>query len=233
MSRVLLADHDSKQRAFLGEQLSARGYSVNAVQNGDQALRLLLATQPDLALIASELPQLTGNQICRQLRESGGATPVVQLLADDRRQARVHALQAGADYAIACPVALDELLASMQALLRRNQGAAAVPSPNPSGESALEVRHGDLVVHLNHTAAERAGRDLGLTAREHALLVYLIRHRGSVCSRANILANVWGRPWESTNNLLDVYVGYLRRKLDQAGEEPMLRTVRGVGFILT
>jgi len=231
MSRVLLADSNHQQCVFLDEQLQARGYSVSVVHNGDQALRLLLATQPDLALIAAELPHLSGNQICRQLRESRQSTPVVQLLPSNRLDARVHALQAGADYALTCPVALEELLASMQALLRRSRPSATIPNTAPE-PSATELRHRDLVVQLSQPTAARSGRDLQLTAREHELLVYLMHNRGSVCSRASILAEVWGRPWQTTNNLLDVYIGYLRRKLDPPGQEPMLRTVRGVGFVL-
>ena len=231
MSRVLLADPDHTQRSFLADQLSATGYTVHAVGQGDQALQLLMATQPDLAVIAAELPRLSGNQICRQLRETGRPTPVVQLLPSDRREDRVQALQAGADYAIACPVAVDELLASMQTLLRRSRPAQA-HGVGLGSTDALQLQHRDLVVHLTHPAAERDGRTLQLTEREHELLVYLIRNRGSVCSRASILAEVWGRPWQTTNNLLDVYIGYLRRKLHGNDQPPMLRTVRGVGYIL-
>ena len=231
MSRVLLADPNSEQRSFLADQLSATGYSVKAVRQGDQALQLLMATQPDLAVVAAELPHFSGSQICRQLREAGRHTPVIQLLPCDRREDRVQALHAGADYAIACPVAVDELLASMQALLRRSRPTQA----SGIGQEAtlpLQIHHRDLVVHLTHPSAERAGRELQLTEREHELLVYLIRNRGNVCSRASILAEVWGRPWQTTNNLLDVYIGYLRRKLDKSAKSPMLRTVRGVGYIL-
>lgn len=232
MSKILLADNLSERRSILSNQLTTKGFSVNAVSQGTQALKLLLTNQPDLALIASDLPRLNANQICLQLRTAGNLTPVVQFLPHNRHEARVSALQAGADYALACPIAMDELLASIHALLRRSRRQAHLPSAPTMERSELELCHRDLVVHLSQPSAQRNGQDLRLTAKEHELLLHLIRNRGQVCKRSQILADVWGRSWQATDNLLDVYIGYLRKKLDLPGTQAMLRTVRGVGFIL-
>jgi DNA-binding response OmpR family regulator len=173
------------------------------------------------------MPDLNGRAVCARLRADGLRTPILILSARDEVADRVAGLQAGADDYLVKPFAVEELVARLQALLRR-AGEDAAEGPDPS--AAIEV--GDLVIDPAARTARRGGRDLELTRREFDLLETLARNAEIVMSRERLLELVWGYDWETDGNVVDVFVSYLRRKLEAEGESRVLQTVRGVGFTL-
>jgi DNA-binding response OmpR family regulator len=194
---------------------------VETAAGGREALEAVARRPPAVMVLDVTMPDLDGVSVLRRLRGEGVDVPVCILSARDDVDDRVAGLQAGADDYLVKPFALAELTARLHALLRR-RGADA--------SSALVV--GDLVVDPRRHIATRDGRDLDLTRREFALLETFARHAGQVLSRDQLLRQVWGYNFDVETNVVDVFVGYLRRKLEAAGEPRMLHTVRGVGWRL-
>ena len=188
---------------------------------GKDALESVARQPPAVIVLDVTMPDLDGVSVVRRLRAGGIDVPVCILSARDEVDDRVAGLQAGADDYLVKPFAIAELTARLQALLRR-RGA--------SGSGPLVV--GDVVVDARRHVATRAGRDLGLTRREFELLESFARHAGQVLSRDQLLRQVWGYNFDVETNVVDVFVGYVRRKLEVAGEPRMLHTVRGVGWRL-
>jgi len=194
---------------------------VETAAGGYEALDAVARRPPSVVVLDVTMPDLDGVKVVRRLRDEGNDVPVCILSARDDVKDRVAGLQAGADDYLVKPFALAELTARLQALLRRRGSDAP---------AALAV--GDLVVDPRRHVAARAGRDLDLTRREFELLESFARHAGQVLSRDQLLRQVWGYNFDVETNVVDVFVGYVRRKLESAGEPRMLHTVRGVGWRL-
>ena len=194
---------------------------METAAGGYEALDAVARRPPSVVVLDVTMPDLDGVKVVRRLRDEGNDVPVCILSARDDVEDRVAGLQAGADDYLVKPFALAELTARLQALLRRRGSDAP---------AALVV--GDLVVDPRRHVAARAGRDLDLTRREFELLESFARHAGQVLSRDQLLRQVWGYNFDVETNVVDVFVGYLRRKLESAGEPRILHTVRGVGWRL-
>jgi two-component system OmpR family response regulator len=215
--RILLVDDDPKLSRALAKGLRAHAYAVDVAADSDAALLRTAVYDYDVVLLDVMLPGQDGFAVCRALRKRGVAAPVLMLTARDAVGDRIRGLDAGADDYLPKPFDFGELLARIRALLRR---APAERDP--------ELRAGVLVVDPASHAVTLDGRAIELTAREFAVLEYLIRHPGEVVSRTELLEHVWDENFDGSTNVVDVYVGYLRRKL----RAPLIETVRGVGFRL-
>jgi two-component system response regulator MprA len=214
---VLLVDDDARILRMLERTLSAEGYAVDAVADGGAALARVERSVPDLIVLDVTMPGLDGLAVTRRLRARRLAVPILLLTARDALEERVAGLDAGADDYLVKPFEIEELMARVRAMLRRNH------LPNE------QLAHGDLTLDPEDGTARRAGRDLKLTRREAELLELLLRNARAVVSRDQALDEVWGGTGEAGANVVDRYVGYLRRKL---GDPPLIHTVRGLGFRL-
>ncbi len=218
---VLLVDDDAGIRRTVGAGLELEGFRVIPASGGRAGLAAAETMDPDVVLLDLAMPDLGGLEVLEQLRGRGDDVPVCVLSARDEVDDRVRGLQAGADDYVVKPFALEEVAARLHALLRRRPVGA---------DAALKV--GDLELVPAEQAARRAGRDLGLTRREYELLHLFARHPGEVLDRKRLHEDIWGYTWDPGTNVADVFVGYLRRKLEAADEPRLLHTVRGVGFVL-
>ncbi|MDX3616234.1 response regulator transcription factor [Streptomyces europaeiscabiei] len=230
--KILLVDDDGAVREGIGRLLRFEGYETVLAENGLVALDALRAPggEPDLVLMDVTMPGLDGLAATRRIRASGSTVPVMMITGRDAVGDRIVALDNGADDYLAKPFAPEELLARVRALLRRGQSLAlreVVPRL-----PADRLAYADVVMDLGSRAVTRAERPLALTRTEYALLEYLLRHPVKVHSRARIFREVWGFEFEPASNTLDVYVMYLRRKLEGRGEPRILHTVRGLGYTL-
>jgi two-component system OmpR family response regulator len=219
--RLLLVEDDEKLARAVARGLRHEGYAVDVAHDGDGALLQAGVWEYDAIVLDVMLPRRDGIRVCADLRDRGCWAPVLMVTARDQVPDRVRGLDAGADDYLSKPFAFDELLARLRALLRR------VPAERPA---RLEV--GDLVVDPARHEVTRAGIRVELTAREFAVLEYLVRHRGQAVTRARLLDHVWDENYVGSTNVVDVYVGYLRKKLEQPFDQPMIHTVRGVGWTL-
>ena len=218
---VLVVDDEESVREALERALRLEGFAVLTADGGRAALEVIRARPPAVIVLDVTMPDLDGVAVVRRLRADGLDVPVCILSARDDVEDRVRGLQAGADDYLVKPFALAELTARLHALLRRH---------GVSGDAPLVVD--ELVVDPRRRVATRAGRDLELTPREFALLEVFARHPGIALSREQLLTLVWGYAVEVETNVVDVFVGYLRRKLEAGGEPRLLQTVRGVGWAL-
>jgi len=215
--RILVVDDEPGVRDALDRALRMDGYRVQLAAGGREALDALAHEPPDAIVLDVLMPEPDGLEVCRRLRAAGDRTPVLMLTARDAVPDRVKGLDAGADDYLVKPFALEELGARLRALLRRH---------HPVGE---RLRYAGLDLDpAGHTVA-RDGRNVELTRTEFLLLELLLRHPRQVLTRAQIFEHVWGYDFGPTSNSLEVYVGYLRRKL---GEPRLIQTVRGVGYVL-
>jgi two-component system OmpR family response regulator len=219
--RLLVVDDDVKLSRAVGRGLRAEGYAVDVVDDGEAALMKAAVWDYDAIVLDVMLPRRDGFEVCRVLRERGCWAPVLMLTARGQVSDRIEGLDLGADDYLAKPFDFGELLARLRALTRR------APPERPS---RLEV--GDLVVDPATHEVRRLGESVELTAREFSVLEFLARHPGEVISRAKLLEHVWDENYLGSTNIVDQYVGALRRKLEQPFGRPLIRTVRGVGFRL-
>jgi two-component system response regulator MprA len=219
--RILVVDDDLAVRRSIDRALRLEGYDVVTVGTGTEALETLAQAPPDALILDLQLPDIDGLQVCRHMRSAGDDTPVLMLTARQEIDDRVQGLDAGADDYLIKPFALAELLARLRALLRRRF----------EGEGGL-LRVGDLTLDLSSREGSRGGREFTLTRIEFDLLEMFLRHPRQVLSREVLLEKVWGFDFDSGTNSLAVYVGYLRRKLEDGGEPRCIHTVRGVGYVL-
>ncbi len=221
--QLLVADDDPSVRQALERALRFEGYRVAQAADGADTLAQIAAKRPDLVLLDVMMPGISGLEACRRLRADGDRTPVLMLTARDALADRVAGLDAGADDYLVKPFALQELLARVRALLRRT-------SPLVGQEDVL--RAGDLTLNRRSRQVRRDGEAIELTRTEFDLLQTLLEHQGQVLSRGQLFEHVWGHDLDGSSNSLDVYIGYLRRKLE-AGQRPRLvHTVRGFGFVI-
>ena len=218
---VLVVEDDAAVRDSLIWALGQDGYAVETASNGHQALAAVDAREPDVIVLDVGLPGIDGLAVCRRYRADGRRTPVLILTARDAISDRVAGLDAGADDYLVKPFALAELLARLRALLRRTE---------PVGAAALQFA--DLVMEPSLVEVRRGARRIELTRTEYQLLELFLRHPRQVLTRAAIFTDVWGYDFGEGSNSLDVYIGYLRRKLEADGEPRLIQTVRGFGYAL-
>jgi two-component system OmpR family response regulator len=217
--RVLLVEDEIKMSRALRRGLEQEGYAVDTALDGHDGLHRAVEWDYDAIVLDVMLPGLDGVEVCRRLRQAGRWAPVLMLTARDGVADRISGLDAGADDYLVKPFAFDELLARLRAQVRR--GVRERPA-------VLAVA--DLVLDPAAHAATLSGRPLPLSTREFALLEFLMRHAGEVVRRSDILEHVWDYNYDGLSNVVDVYVGYLRRKLEQPSGQIRIRTVRGVGY---
>jgi len=222
--RILIVEDESRLADYLQKGLSENGYVVDTAKDGIEGRHLATEGDYDLVLLDVMLPGLNGFAVLKHLREQKKNTPVLMLTARDKVEDRVHGLQAGADDYLVKPFAFSELLARVQALLRR--GGAQ------NSQDALVLRLADLELDLASRKAFRGGRRLELTAKEFALLTLLLRRHGQILSRTTLAEQVWDMNYDSDTNVVEVAVRRLRAKLDDPFEKKLLHTVRGMGYVL-
>jgi DNA-binding response OmpR family regulator len=218
---VLLVDDDPAIRRAVSAGLELEGFTVVAASGGRAALEAAARVAPAVVLLDLSMPDLDGLEVLERLRAGGDHVPVCVLSARDEVDDRVAGLQAGADDYVVKPFALEEVVARLHALLRRR----------PAGADEVLVV-GDLRLDPRSRVARRGERELDLTRREFDLLSLLMRNPGEVLDRARLHEEVWGYTFDPQTNVADVFVGYVRRKLEQDGEPRVLHTVRGIGFVL-
>jgi DNA-binding response OmpR family regulator len=220
--RILVAEDERKVASFIRQGLEEEGHAVEVAGDGESALDLIVAGPPyDLVVLDVMLPRRDGFAILRAMRGRGVRTPVLVLTARDSVADKVAGLDVGADDYLTKPFAFEEFLARVRALLRRG---------GDSGAPTLRVA--DLTLDPARREVRRGERRITLTTREYSLLEYFMRNAGRVLTRPLITEHVWGLDFDPESNVVDVYVGYLRRKIDGEGERPLLRTVRGAGYSL-
>jgi two-component system response regulator MprA len=221
--RLLIVDDEPELRMFLRTELEIEGYACTEAASGQQALGLIRAESWDLLLLDWTLPDFSGVEICRRLRGSDDQTPVLMLTARDDVRERVDALDAGADDYLTKPFSIEELLARVRARLRSASKASSEPET---------LQLADLQLTPASREVSRGAESISLTGREFELLHLLLRQPNQVHSRQEILNAVWGEQWVGDDNVLDVYIRALRRKLEREGRSTLIQTVRGVGFML-
>ena len=219
---VLVAEDDPSVRNAVERVLELEGYHVKTANDGNEALDLIESLKPHAVVMDVMMPFADGLTVTRELRHRGNRTPVLLLTARHEVGDRVAGLDAGADDYLVKPFAVDELLARVRALLRRYE--------SPTATAVMTM--GDLSMDVNKREVKRGGKTLELTKTEFDLLHILLEQQGIVLSREYLYEHIWGYNFETNSKSLNVYIGYLRRKLDDSGEERILHTVRGVGYVM-
>jgi DNA-binding response OmpR family regulator len=218
-TRVLLVEDDRSIASFVEPELEHLGYRVQCAYDGPTGLEEVKKFRPELIVLDIMLPKLDGVGVLKRLRQEGNRVPVVMLTARDTTLDKVHSLDHGADDYVTKPFDIEELLARIRALLRRVEG-----------EEILRIS--DLEVNTATREVRRGEREIDLTAREYELLEFMVRNPRRVLSRDFLLSRVWDQEYGVTTNAVDVYIGYLRKKVDAPGEAGLIRTVRGAGYAL-
>lgn len=219
--RILVVEDQPEMNALLVKQLKAAGYSVDSCLTGTDALAYLAGGVYDAVVLDIMLPGVDGLEVLRRRRAAGDRTPVLLLTARDGIEDRVRGLDSGADDYLVKPFALQELLARLRVLIRRK-----------TDQVSEVITVGDLQVDCMARTAARGGQPIALSAKEFAVLEYLARHAGTVLSRERISQGVWNYDYEGGSNVVDVYIRYLRKKIDEGREPKLIHTVRGVGYVL-
>ncbi len=219
--RLLLAEDERDLNRILTRKLTEEGYSVDSCFDGEQALEYIQAAVYDGAVLDVMMPKMDGFAVLSALRKSGIGTPVLFLTARDSIRDRVYGLDIGASDYLVKPFSMDELLARVRSLTRRTFETQS---------SVLTA--GNLTVDLAAHTVRRAGTDIALSAKEFALLVYLLHNKNIVLSREKIEDHIWNFDYEGGTNVVDVYIRYLRKKIDDGHDTKLIRTVRGVGYTL-
>jgi two-component system, OmpR family, response regulator len=219
--RLLVVEDDVKLAQTIGRGLETEGFVVDLAHTGDDALDQAAARDYDAVVLDVLLPGHNGHDVCRQLRSRDPWLPVLMLTALDAIEDRIRGLEMGADDYLVKPFDFGELVARVRALIRR--GPSERPAP---------IELGDLRADPLTREVTFAGETVELTPREYALLEFMLRRPGQVVSRSQLLDQVWAEDYEGSPNVVDVYIGYVRRKLEQGGVPPLIRTVRGSGFVL-
>jgi DNA-binding response OmpR family regulator len=219
--RILLVEDETKVASFIQKGLEEEQYQVDVAHDGEEGLRRALASEHDLIILDILLPKRDGMSILREVRDRRIDTPVLILTAKDSVEDRVAGLNSGCDDYLPKPFAFAELLARSRALLRRK-----------STDRGVTLAVGDLVLDPVSHRVTRAGKNVELTSREYALLQYFMQHPNQILTRTMIVEQVWGYDFDNFSNVVDVYVNYLRNKIDRNFEPKLLHTVRGIGYVL-
>lgn len=219
--RVLIAEDDVDLNEIIVKKLNAEGYAVDSCFNGQDAFDYLEAVQYDAAVLDIMMPELDGTEVVRALRKRGNLTPIIFLTARDTIDDRVKGLDSGANDYLVKPFSFDELSARLRAMTR-------VASGNPTNVYSLA----DLTLDIESHIVMRGDKIISLTAREYMFLEYLLRNKNKVLSRQKIEDHVWNYDYEGGTNVVDVYITYLRKKIDQGHDVRLIHTVRGVGYYM-
>lgn len=219
--RVLVAEDEKRLNKIICEALEDEGYSVDACFDGMQALEYARSAEYDVMIMDIMMPRMSGLDAVRQMRREGNSAPVLFLTARDSIADRVEGLESGGDYYLVKPFNFPELLAVVRAISRKYTG-------NRSNIFTVA----DLTVDVSAKTVTRAGKNIELTSREFALLEYMLRNKGIVLTREMIENNLWNFDYEGGSNVVDVYVGYLRKKMDTGFDKKLIRTVWGSGWVL-
>ncbi len=219
--RILVVEDEKNLNRIITEAMEDEGYSVDSCFNGADALDYALTAVYDVVILDIMLPKMDGLELVRRLRRSGNHTPVLFLTARDSVADRVEGLESGGDYYLTKPFDFQELIAVVHVMTRKYTG-------NRSNVYTV----GDLTIDTSARTATRAGRSIDLTQKEFALLEYMVRNRGVVLSREMIENNLWNYEYEGGTNVVDVYVGYLRKKMDTGFSKKLIHTVWGTGWVL-
>jgi len=219
--RLLVVEDERKVSNFIRKGLEEEGYAVDVASDGETALHMALDRVHDLIILDIQLPKMDGLSLLHELRREKVATPVLLLTVRATIEDKVLGLDAGADDYLTKPFAFEELVARVRALLRR-QGEGKPPT----------LRVGDLTLDPARRMVFRGDRRIDLTTREFALLDYFMRNPGRVLTRTMIAEHVWNYNFDSMTNIIDVYVNYLRKKIDSEHDQKLIRTIRGVGYML-
>ncbi len=222
MAHILIVEDEQRLARLMKRVLEEEGHVVDLAADGDEGLALGMAEGFDAIVLDVLLPGMNGFEVCRRIRKASVQTPVLMLTARSAIEDRVAGLDAGADDYLTKPFAFEELLARLRALTRR------APTITSGGLLALA----DLTMDLVRHEVRRGARIVALTGKEYALLEYLLRHPNQVLTRAQILDHVWGYDSDPGSSVVEIYVHYLRNKIDKGEKEPLLQTVRGVGYTL-
>jgi len=222
--RILVVDDDEKIISLLRRSLAFEGYEVATAANGQEGLRSIAQAEPDLLILDVMMPQVDGWEVCRRVRESGSAVPILMLTAKDEVGDRVKGLDTGADDYLVKPFALEELLARVRALLRRKADRV--------GEPGARLTFEDLTLDLDSREATRAGRTFDLTSKEFDLLHLFMQNPRRVLTRETIMDKIWGYDYSGESNVLEVYIAMLRQKIEEGGGKRIIQTVRGTGYVL-
>jgi DNA-binding response OmpR family regulator len=217
--RILLVEDEPGIANFVRQGLTEAGYAVDLAWDGREGLAYARAADYDVLVLDIMLPKMNGLALLQELRRQGDKTPALMLTARDTVNDRVAGLDAGADDYLVKPFAFPELLARVRALLRR-----------PPLQMGTTLQVGDLFMDTTRREVSRAGQTIDLTPREYAVLEYLMRHPNQVLTRDQIAEHVWNFDFYNESNVVDVYIGYLRRKIDQGQDVSLIQTVRGVGY---
>ncbi|MBS5724354.1 MAG: response regulator transcription factor [Clostridiales bacterium] len=219
--RVLIAEDERDLNRIIAQKLTEDGYSVDTCYDGKEAIDILSYTDYDAVILDIMMPGADGFAVLRSLRDKGKTTPVLFLTARDGVRDRVRGLDSGANDYMVKPFSMEELAARLRAMTRISFGAAS---------SVLSV--GDLTMDTASHTVQRGGKEIALSAKEYAMLEYLMHNKGVVLSREKIEDHVWNFDYEGGTNVVDVYIRYLRKKIDDGQEKKLIHTVRGRGYVL-
>ena len=219
--RILIVEDDRKVGAFLQKGLKEEQYAVDVCRDGEEAVDWASINSSDVIVLDIMLPKKDGFAVCRELRQKGMLTPILMLTAKDSVEDKVSGLTEGADDYLTKPFSFEELLARIRALLRRTQDY-----------KTKVLRVGDLEMDTAKRQAIRAGKQIPLSGKEYALLEYLMRNKGRVVTESMIVEHVWDMNYEGTSNIVNVYINYLRKKIDSEFEVKLVRTIRGHGYTI-
>jgi two-component system response regulator MprA len=219
-AHILVVDDDPRITGLLRRVLAYEGYSVASAASGSEALKRSLERPPDLVVLDIMLPELNGLEVAQRMRAAGDNVPILMLTARDTVADRVKGLETGADDYLVKPFAPEELVARVKALLRRSRQ-----------ERQEVLRYADVELDTGTRVAHRGGREIELSPTEYELLALFMKRPRQVLTRDIILDRVWGMDFEGSSNVMEVYIGYLRAKLEAEGEPRLIHTVRGVGYV--
>lgn len=219
--RILVAEDEKSLNRIIAKQLKVSGYSVDCAFNGEEAYDMISMTDYDAAVFDVMMPKIDGFSLLRKIRNEGNGLPVLFLTARDSIEDRVEGLDIGADDYLVKPFAFEELLARIRVLIRKN-----------SVLNSNLITVADLTVDISSRKVARGGRDISLSAKEYELLQYLAVNNGIVLSREKIEDHIWNYDYEGGTNVVDVYIRYLRKKIDEGYDKKLIHTVRGMGYVL-
>lgn len=225
MAKILIVEDERKIARFVELELKHEGYEVDYAGNGTEGLAKILDTEPDLVVLDVMLPGMSGIEVCRKAREEGVSTPIIMLTAKDDVMDKVNGLDNGADDYMTKPFAIEELLARIRVSLKRHQKVKKDKQETLLTHGKLNI---DTVKHEVHYEEEI----VNLTKKEFDLLAYLMQHKNEVISRETLLNEVWDYDYMGETNVVDVYVRYIRQKIDDKFADKIINTVRGVGYII-